>query len=417
MKRVPVRVLGLTDQAIASGTNFLTIILVARAISPSAFGYFVLAFALLQSAGAVQTALITRAHNVLGAVRTGDAYRRYTTAAALVQVVYASAWVVVLLAVAAVAWASGSSAALLFAVAAPALFAWQLQEFCRRVFYTERKLGLALADDLLSYGSQAVAVVWLAASGELTGARALLVVAVTSAVALLAVAPLFVRRIGRVVDRDLVREGWQFGRWLAGAEVAYWVASQSYIYVGGLVVGPAASAALKGAQTLLGPISVFLAFFVNYFPTSFAHARAASTRELVERMRSGLMTTFPVALVYGGLTAIFAPSLLAAVYGEAYRPYATVVRLFALYYVLLSISDVFVAALAAQQRTRRIFLGHCVGAVITVCAGWLLLDVWGASGGVAGMIVSLLGASFVFVRSSLSQAQGPTPALAATYDS
>jgi O-antigen/teichoic acid export membrane protein len=397
--KVPAQALGLTDQAVASGSNFFTIILLARTLSPAAFGYFVLAFTLLQSAGAVQSALITRPHNVLGALRRGDDYVRYTTAAAMLQVAYAAAWAVLLLAIAAGARALGSPSAMLFLLAAPAALAWQLQEFARRVLYTEGRLRAALLDDLLSYGGQAAILVWLAAAGALTGPRALVVVIGTSTFALLVAAPVLRRSLGREIERESLLANWRFGRWLGAAEVAYWVASQSYIYIGGFLIGPVVSAALKAAQTLLGPVSVFLAFFVNYLPTTFARSTVGGSGRLGRRMRAGFAATVPLTALYALLAAVFAPTLLRLVYGSQYVQYATVVRLFAAYYVILSVSDVFVAALAAQGLTRRIFGGHAVGAIVTLAVGWLLLTQWHASGGALGMIVSLLGALVVFARS------------------
>jgi O-antigen/teichoic acid export membrane protein len=116
-------------------------------------------------------------------------------------------------------------------------------------------------------------------------------------------------------------------------------------------------------------------------------------------MRAGFAATVPLTALYALLAAVFAPTLLRLVYGSQYVQYATVVRLFAAYYVILSVSDVFVAALAAQGLTRRIFGGHAVGAIVTLAVGWLLLTQWHASGGALGMIVSLLGALVVFARS------------------
>ncbi|MGH3003703.1 MAG: lipopolysaccharide biosynthesis protein [Gaiellaceae bacterium] len=398
--------LGLADQAVASGSNFFTIILLGRTVSPASFGYFVLAFTLLQSAGAVQSALITRPHNVLGALRQGDDYVRYTTAAAFLQIVYAACWFILLVVCAAGARAAGSPSATLFLLAAPAALAWQLQEFARRVLYTEGRLHIALLDDLLSYGGQIAVLLWLSASGALTGPRALLVVIGTSAVAALAAVPLLHRSIGREIERGDILANWRFGRWLGAAEVAYWLASQSYIYMGGLFVGPVVSATLKAAQTLLGPVSVFLAFFVNYLPTVFARSAAGARGGLSRRMRLGFLSTVPATALYAVPAIVFAPRLLSLVYGEEYHRDAAVVRLFAVYYLVLSISDVFVAALAAQGRTRRIFGGHLVGAAITFAVGWLLLVQWHAPGGAVGMIVSLVGALAVFVRGFRSSPGG-----------
>jgi O-antigen/teichoic acid export membrane protein len=154
---------------------------------------------------------------------------------------------------------------------------------------------------------------------------------------------------------------------------------------------------LKAGQTLLGPVSVFLAFFVNYLPIRFAR-QGVRRRQLAIAFR----TTVPPAVVYALVVGIFARPLLEAVYGEPYGRYASVVRLFAVYYVLLSVSDVVVAALSAQQRTRRVFLGHLAGALISVAVGWAFVDAFGAAGGVAGMIFALATAFCVFVSRSTS---------------
>lgn len=396
--RVPRQVYGLADQTVVSGSNFVALIVVGRTLAPADFGYFVLAFTLLQSAGAIQSALITRPHNVLGATRQGDDYVRYTSAAALLQIAYAVAWAVLLFAIAAAAGLSGSPASNLFVVAAPVAVVWQLQEFLRRILYTEGRLHVALVDDILSYGGQAAILIWLAAEGTLTATRALLVVGATSLIAALVALPFLRRSLGREISREAMRVNWRFGRWLGAAEVAYWVASQSYIYVGGLVVGPVVSAALKAAQTLLGPVSVFLAFFVNYLPTNFARGVAEETSSLTRRMRQGFVLTVPPTVLYAVLAIVFAPTLLRHVYGAEYVHDATVVRLFALYYVILSVSDVFVAALAARGQTQKIFVGHLFGAAISLAVGWALLLHWHAAGGTAGMILSLLGALTLFVR-------------------
>ena len=60
---------GLCDHGLVSGVNFLTIVLVARAVTPAEFGAFVLAFTVILTTLTLQAALITRPHNVLGAVR------------------------------------------------------------------------------------------------------------------------------------------------------------------------------------------------------------------------------------------------------------------------------------------------------------------------------------------------------------
>src|SRR5260221_1136532 len=173
---------GLLDQGLVSSVNFLAIILLARTLVPTEFGYFILAFTILQSAGTLQAALITRPHNVLGAIRSGREYANYSTTAVATQVGFTAALAVLAAIAAGLAYAAGFSRALLFLALVPALVGWQLQELGRRMLYTEGRFAAAFANDLVSYGGQAAALIVLWQLDFLTGARALLTLAATFAV-------------------------------------------------------------------------------------------------------------------------------------------------------------------------------------------------------------------------------------------
>ena len=388
---------GVLDQALVSGVNFLTVILVARALSPASFGYFVIAFTLLQSAGILQAALITRPHNVLAAVRSGRAYADYTTTSFVAQIGLTALLATLGALVSGVLYVSGSSGWTLAAATLPALVAWQLQEFGRRVLYTERRLSVAFANDSLAYGSQAAVLIGLAFADRLTATSALLAMAVTLAVGALALAwPLRLSLRG-AFDPQSLSAGWRFGKWLGVAEVGQWFSTHYYIYLGAAVLGSVASAALKAAQTLLGPVSVFLTFVTSYLPVVLARD-VESGRSVKHKTRRSLSAVLPVVVPYCVLVAIFAEPLLEFVYGPAYGAYADVVRLFAGYYVLLSVSTVAVAALSARHMTREIFVGQGVAAVISLVFGWVLLLEAGPAGAVVGMLVSLGAALLVFLH-------------------
>jgi O-antigen/teichoic acid export membrane protein len=402
--RIRTEAWGLLDQGLVSGVNFLTIILVARTLVPREFGYFVLAFTVLQTAGTLQAALITRPHNVLGAVRHGREYADYSTTAAAAQLGFTGLLALGALVTALVAAAAGSSHTGLLLALVPALVAWQLQELGRRMLYTEERLATAFGVDVIAYGGQAVALVALWRLDALTGTSALLTLAAAFAAGAAAVGWCLRETLSGRFDRGSLAANWRFGKWLGVAEVAQWLSTQFYVYLGAAIVGSVASAALKAAQTLLGPMSVFLTFVTSRLPTVLAHERE-STGTLLPGARRSLVRILPVVGVYCAVVALLARPALEAVYGEAYGGYADVVRLFAVYYVLLAFSTVAIAALSAADRTRDVFVGQAAGAVVSLAVGWLFLQEWGAAGGVAGMIVSWAAAMALFAR-SLRRAQG-----------
>ena len=380
-----------------SSVNFLAIILVARTLVPKDFGYFVLAFTILQSAGTLQAALITRPHNVLGATRRGREYANYSTTAAAAQVGFTASVAALAAAAAGLAYAAGFSRAPLFFALVPALVGWQLQELGRRMLYTEGRFAAAFANDLLSYGGQAGALIVLWQLDLLTGVRALLTLAATFAVGAAVVAWQLRATLSGSLDGSCLSANWHFGKWLGLAEVGQWFSTQFYIYLGGVIVGAIASGVLKAGQTLLGPMSVFLTFFTSYLPIVFARELDASGTIGVKTRRS-LAVILPVVLPYCLVMALFAKPALEFVYGRDYGRYANVVQLFALYYVLLAFSTVAVAVLSAKNMTRDVFIGQAGAATVSLTIGWLLLQESGVAGGVIGMLVSWAVAMSFFLR-------------------
>ncbi len=395
--RVRPAVWGLFDQGLVSSINFLTIVVLARTLGVSEFGYFVIAFTILQTAGTLQAALITRPHNVLGATRRGREYVDYSTTAAAAQVAFTGVLVVVAAGVAAVAVARDSSQASLLLALVPALAAWQLQELGRRMLYTEGRLAAAFANDLTSYGGQAAALVVLWQSDRLTGTTALLSLAAAFAVGAAVVAWQLRASLAGRLHAPSLSANWHFGKWLGVAEIGQWFSTQFYIYLGALVAGAVASAALKAGQTLLGPVSVFLTFVTSYLPIVLAR-ELESAGTIAAKTRRSLVAVVPAVLVYCIVMALLAEPALELVYGEEYGTYAGVVQLFALYYAVLSLSTVAIAALSARGQTRDVFVGQAAGAALSLAIGWLLLAELGPEGAVTGMLLSWAVAMALFLR-------------------
>ncbi len=406
--RIRVELWGVLDQALVSGVNFLTIILLARSLAPADFGYFVLAFTILQTAGTLQASLITRPHNVLGAVRHGREYADYSTTAATVQIGLAGALALVALAAAGLAYAAGFSQAVLFLALAPALVAWQLQELGRRMLYTEGRLAAAFANDVVSYGGQAFALLLLWQLDLLTGARALLTLAAAFAVGALVVAWQLRSTLSGRLDRSALSANWHFGKWLGVAEVGQWFSTQFYIYLAAAVIGAVASAALKASQTLLGPISVFLTFVTSYLPIVLARELEASG-SIRRKVRRSLTAILPVVVPYCVVIGLLAEPALELVYGSEYGQYADVVQLFALYYVVLAFSTVAIAALSARGMTRDVFVGQAAGAALSLAIGWVLLRELGVAGGVVGMLLSWALAMAFFLRALRASPEAQSP--------
>jgi exopolysaccharide production protein ExoQ len=387
---------GLGDQALISASNFLTTVVLARRLSPHDFGAFTLLYATVFFMISLQTTLVSRPHNVLGVTRQGAEYRRYTSVTAVSQICFTvmCALIAVLSAIVGhyTAWGVAS---LLFPLAL-VIVAWQMQEFTRRVLYTEGRLRDAFANDLISYGGQAAIIVALGRFGHLTGARALSIIALTSALAAAGGCwqirgSLTRRGVWGAMRAGGFAENWLFGKWLFGAALATWVASQLYpILIGGLI-GVAQAGAFSAVFTLMGPARILLiamdTALVPVAARAFAERGQPELHSFVARV---YMMTAPIIALYCIGISLLSPRILGAAYGEHYRPYGWLLALFALSYALDYLRLPISIAMEARRISAPIFRAYLLASIVTLTAGVAAVRFLGLRGAALGTIANSL---------------------------
>lgn len=376
------------DQALISASNFVTTVVLARNLSRTDFGAFALVYAAIYFSISLQTTLVTRPHNVLGAARHDAQYRRYTTVTATSQLCFTAVFVLVTIIVAVIARGEGWGIASLLFPFALAIGAWQLQEFTRRVLYTEGRLKDAFANDLVSYGGQATGIIALGRFGHLTGARAFDMIAFTSAIAAAwgcwqIRKSLSYRDGWHAVREHGFAENWRFGKWLFGAALATWIAGQLYpLLIGGLI-SIAEAGAFSAVFTLMGPARILLiAMDTALTPVaarSFAEKGQPELQSFVTRV---FIVTAPIIATYCIVVSLFAEHILVAAYGDHYRPYGWLLALFALSYALDYLRHPISIALEARRASAPIFRAYVISGVVVLTAGVAavyFLGLWGAA--------------------------------------
>lgn len=398
---------GLADQSLVSASNFLAVVLLARALEPSAFGLFLLGYTALLFVNQLQNSLITRPHNVLAAALEGGEYASFTTAAAIAQAVFSVGVLLVALGCALVAAAAQGDMALLLFALGPAAFAWQMQEFLRQVMYTKGLVGRAFVCDLISYGGQALLVALLFASGKLSGTGVLFALAGSSLLAAMAGCWQVRNAFGRP-DWEALTATWRFGRWLLGDGVGSWLSSNLYPLLTAAIVGVSGVAVLKAAQNLLAPGQVVMNAFMAYAVPRAARAEAYQGRKQMKRfvMRTATSAGLLLVVYWCGISALAGPAL-SLLYGETYAGYGALVGLMGLAYFAFYVTIAQSVALLAMERTSAIFAGRLVAIVLTFSAGLVLVWWFGTYGAAIGSALSQLGLAMCLVN-SLSRADANT---------
>jgi exopolysaccharide production protein ExoQ len=416
---------GLGDQVLISASNFLTTVVLARRLSPTDFGAFTLLYAAIFFMISLQTTLVSRPHNVLGVTRQGMEYRRYTTVTAVSQLCFTAILALVTLIGAVVAHRAAWGVAPLLFPLVLVIAAWQLQEFTRRVLYTEGRLRDAFTNDLVSYGGQAAAIVALGHFGQITGARALCIIALTSAIGAAwgcwqIKGSLMRHGVWSAVRENGFIENWRFGKWLFGAALATWVAGQLYpVLIGGLI-SIAEAGAFSAVFTLMGPARILLiamdTALVPAAARAFAEKGQPGLQSFVARV---FLMTAPIIAAYCIGVSLVATRILGAAYGDHYRPYGWLLALFALSYALDYLRHPISIALEARRASAPIFRAYLVSGVIVLTVGVAAVRVLGLLGAALGTIANslILGVMlwYYYRRTAATQgsaARQPNPASA-----
>jgi O-antigen/teichoic acid export membrane protein len=379
------------DQALLSGSSFLGMLVLARGLDASAFGSVVMGFTAIQVGTSVQSALVTQPHSVFGAQLDGQEYRDYTVSAALAQLALASTSGGLVLVGSFAAGMGGWGAERWLGVLAAAVAAWQLQEFFRRVLYTENRPAAAFVSDIVSYGGQVAGLVALAASNQLSIVSAFVTVGATSILGML-VGLAFARGalLGRP-RRGFFGQNWRYGRWLLGAQLASWTSGLSLPVLIASLVSLADAGIFRAVQLVLGPTHVLLkAIETAETPRAaraWAYGGQLALRTHLQRTAS---LTAPLMLAYCLVVATFAGPVLRLLYGEQYAGYAWLLSLFAAAYALEYLVYLGSVALNAAGQSAPIFRAYALSSGLVLTIGAVLIMAKGLAGAMLVLLAHMV---------------------------
>lgn len=391
------------DQALSSACNFLTTILLARALGLEAFGVYTMVWLALYFAMSLQLGLIVSPMMSIGTKEQGTEAEAYYSVVFLHQagyVVVAAAAIFAVLTVAAGAAAPLAEVALPGAMAAAS---YLTQDFLRRYLFARRRpAGILLIDAInqfLKLG--ALAALWQ--TGTLDVANALWVVAGAAAVSTLCglsmSGPLLWRR--RLLTSVTGRQ-WRSARWLVLTGSVQWVLSYSGLLVTAGLLGPKVLGALRAALSLLAVLNVAREALENIVPPLAGKAFAQGGMPGLRRVLGG-------AMLFAGLAGaaaviglgLFGPWLLQLLYGGEILEFGWVIVWYSLTFPMTLTSLILTCAFRAIERTRPVFIAALVGGCLNLLLVYPAALVFGVAGLIAVTLLSELAALTVLVLLAL----------------
>ena len=389
MKRV--WIIAFVDQGMLSAGNFLAGVLMARAFGAYQFGWFALSWVIVEFMASLQFAAVLQPMLNIGAKEEKASTTKYYTATAAQQVMVATCsalivWAGVKIA-ATVVDAEFGHLALPLCLCTAAL---QGQNFMRRLLFARDRPVVALVSDGLRIGLQVSALAALLFFGEAaTGELGIWIAAGACAMAALVGLPFFGRfEWDRRTFRDVLARHWTFSKWLLPSAVLFWMTTQGFVIMSGIVLGAATTGELRAASSIVGLIIIIFQALDNFAPTQASRTlHRAGGEELLRYMArlSGLTALLVAAFV--ALINYDPDWLVQVIYGSGYKDLGYVIRW------LSAASCAYGAAVllgiwaAAIEQTRMIFCSYAFAAIFTAVACYPMTRYLGIDGVVAGCLV------------------------------
>jgi O-antigen/teichoic acid export membrane protein len=381
----------MADQAVVSGVNFLTGLLLARWLGIFEFGIFSIAWVVVLFVFSLQYAMVSAP--MLSIVsKIEDSERPTYFGSVVLQHVLFTAVSGILV------WLGVTASGQFFPglgldpYALPlmaATVAFQSRDFLRRVFYASDRHMAAFVLDVFAYGGQLAALVAMVSIGNLDIISALWTITAVSGLAVLGAA----FGIGRLrfCPRGLVavaRRHWQFSRWLAASALSNLFVDHFLLVLSGALIGPAAAGAMKAAQNLMGIAQLMFFALENIVPVRAGwHFYNGGIDALTEFMNRVVKWSVAMTALIVMLFATHPEFWLQLVFGDEFVGYVILVRLYGACFLLKSLGFAFTAGLHAIEDTQPIFVACCSAAALAFAVTYPLLAQFGVTGAAAGAVI------------------------------
>ena len=393
----------LLDQALVSGVNFITGILIARYLGVEEFGYFSLIWLVVTFFSGLQHAVIIAPMlSIFPKYKNIDA--KHYWGAVFLQQFFWLVFSFISLVFAIYLWSVYSSQAGVKSLIFPlisTLVAFQTQDFLRKYFFVIKKAHLAFMNDFISYIGQLCALFILFSYGGAKTEYVLWVIAATSAAAIV-VSLFFLDKYKFSIykSKNIALQHWCFSKWLLGAALLQWGSGMNFfLMASGYLLGPLSVGAIKSAQNIVGLINILFMAMDNFIPSSASSALINNglgglRKYIGSVLVKGLFVIVPIVVLF----SIFSDFWMSILYGDEFIEYAFLIKWLGFIYILVFPSILLGAGLKALEKTSSLFSIQVLMAAFSVVSAYPLITFTGLYGYIIGVIVVRFSMAWLMFR-------------------
>ncbi len=384
----------LAEQGLVSVSNFIGVIILAKALSPHDFGLYTLANTTSLLVAGVCSSLVIIPMRIFGSTAR-EAPQYFENQFALNAVIALCSGLlgaVLLTYLGLPLWSAAGLAWAAFVVLT------QMQEFVRARHGTCSDWRHLLQMSAIGSLGRICFLVGFFSLFGLSLASAFTIGALSAGLAVF----LGVRRwlSGRHIKIEWTRwlENWKFAKWLFLESCAYSLSTQLYFYVVAQHIDVESAGGLGAVQTLVGTMNVVFFAAANY---STSVARRRLLNEGIDRWRQCLYGMAAMLVAFSLLVTLvitlFAEDLLEVLFGHSYTQYAAIVPILGSAMILTAVTSAFSVAFRTVEMPQVGFWGKCLSAIITMVLAVPLIEHTGVVGAAIGFVITQLAWITVYI--------------------
>lgn len=374
--------LSVVDQAVVSGTNFATSVILGRFAVQEELGVYYLALSVIYFARGIQEQLVSAPYMIYCSRKQGRELAEYAGSALVHQCAVMAVTAIVLLA----ALATGvlpsdvAGAFWLLAVAAPLLL---FREFARQMSFAHLELSRATMIDIAAALVQFAALLLLATSGRLTVTTTLAIIAMSSGMAAIGWLATSTRSMITCLPfavRDWIHN-WRFARWALASQLLSSTTPYVMPWVIAVTHGAAQTGLLGACSTLVGFPNMFLMGLCNFLSPrtaqAYAHGGLAELRSVLSK------TALLFGATLGALAVVaflFGEQIAVLVYGPQFAGAGLIIGVLSLSVLANSIGVVAGNGLWAIERPSASFAADVCSLMVVILAALVCVPLFGPLG-------------------------------------
>jgi len=380
--------LSVFDQAVVSGTSFLTSVILARMFVREELGVYFLALSIVYFVRGIQEQLVSAPYMIYSNRRAGAALARFAGSSLVHQgvLLFVTSVVLALLALTGILPAGLQGAVWLLLGAAPLLL---MREYIRQLLFAHLDMQAAIALDVAVALIQMTGLIALAATGSLSLTTTLAILAVAAG---LPAAFWFVtKRLPMVVSmRETLadfRHNWTFARWALASQLLACTTPYVMPWVVALTHGEAQTGTLGACSTLVGLSNMFMQGLCNFLSPKAARAFAQGGLAELQTVLRRTALLFAVSL--GGICLVgftLGEQIAVLVYGEQFAGTGWIIGILALSVLANSMGVTAGNGLWAMERPSANFVADLFSLGVVIVATVTLVPLYGPLGAALAML-------------------------------